>query len=301
MNPLLIGFLLLFCHGDDPAPVVKPAPLIPLWEQQRGVPPIRWAGNRLDEARQEAQDRRVPILLWVIRDGDSASQSWVDQRLIDPDFISTLERESVPAIVCLKATDGPRHSPERIRDDEKSPPRSRCPLLRSCSCQGHLGSEPLLKDIELPHLFPAAFLISSSGKVTAVPQEIPFQGTEGLILYLSGQQQGKRSTRLNLKFLKIRLERARTCFESREIKLGRLELVHIESQLDQFGPQIRSDWKKACQPYLAYGKQLLRQAKRIGRTDANRRLLMLKRLVQELEGLPPATTAQRYIDQALPN
>ncbi|MBT7640846.1 MAG: hypothetical protein HN598_10230 [Planctomycetes bacterium] len=297
MLAMICFCMLALCAGDEPAI----APLIPLWEQQKGVPAIRWAGSHLDEARQEAQDRRVPILLWVIRDGDSASQSWVDQRLIDPDFISTLEKESVPAIVCLEAIDGQRHSPERVRDDEKSPPRTRCPHLRSCSCQGHLGSEPLLKGIELPHLFPAAFLISSSGKITAVPPEIPFQGTDRLILYLSGQRQGKRSTRLNLDFLKIRLERARTCFESRQIKFGRLELVYIESQLDMFGPQIRSKWEKACQPYLAYGKQMLRQAKLIGRTDANRRLLMLKRLVQELEGLPPATTAQNYINQALPN
>ncbi len=297
MLTMICCCMLALWAGDEP--VI--APLIPQWEQQRGVPPIRWAGSRLDEAHQEAQDRRVPILLWVIRDGDPASQSWADQRLIDPNFISTLERETVPAIVCLAAIDGQRHSQQLVRDDEQSPPRSRCPHLRSSSCQEHLGSETLLKDIELPRLFPAAFLISSSGKVTAVPQEIPFQGTEELVLYLSGQRQGKRSTRLNLEYLKIRLERARTCFESTEIRSGRMALVHVESQLDQFGPQIRSEWEMVSQPYLAYGKQMLRQAKQIGRTDAKRRLLMLRRLVQELEGLPPATTAQRYIDQALPN
>jgi glycerol uptake facilitator-like aquaporin len=99
MLAMICFCMLALCAGDEPAI----APLIPLWEQQKGVPAIRWAGSHLDEARQEAQDRRVPILLWVIRDGDSASQSWVDQRLIDPDFISTLEKESVPAIVCLEA------------------------------------------------------------------------------------------------------------------------------------------------------------------------------------------------------
>ncbi|MDE0960025.1 MAG: hypothetical protein OSB09_04525 [Planctomycetota bacterium] len=297
MLVLIYSCILAFSGTDEPAL----APLIPLLEQHKGMPPIRWAGSRLDEARQEAVDRRVPILLWVIRDGDPSSQAWADQRLRDPEFILTLEKETVPALVCLAAADGQRHSQERIRDTKESPARSRCPVLRNCNCEGHLGSEPLLENLEIPKLLPAAFLISFSGEVTAVPQEIPFQGTVGLAIYLAEKQQGERSTRLNLEFLKIRLERAKSCFERREIRIGRLELVHIESQLDQFGSRIRSKWEIACQPYLAYGNQMLIEAKRIGRKDFQRRLMMLRRLVQQLEGMPPATTAQRFLDQALPN
>ena len=301
MNPLLIGCLLLFCHADDPAPVVKPAPLVPLWEQQRGIPPIRWVGDRIAEARQEALDRRVPILLWVLRDGDPASEAWGNQRLIDPDFISTLEKETVPAIVWLESREGKRHGEERIRDSEESPPRIRCPFLRGCRCQQHIGSEKLLEGIELPELLPAALVLGPDGKLSALPEKVPFQGTESLIHALAEHRKGPRSTRLNLEFIEIRLERAVSNFAIREMKNGAAELSEIERQLHRFGPRIRQRWLVACQPYLAYGNQMLRQAKKMRSSDPVRRLLMLKRIVQELGGLPPGKKARLLIEQASSN
>ncbi len=301
MNPLLIGCLLLFCHGDDPAPAVKPAPLVSPWEQQRGIPPIRWVGDRIVEARQEARDRRVPILLWVLRDGDPASEAWGNQRLIDPEFISTLEKESVPAIVWLKSKDGTRHGEEQVRDSEESPPRFRCPLLRGCRCLQHLGSEKLLEGIDLPDLLPAAFLLDPDGKVSALSEKVPFQGTEELILALAEHQKGPRSTRLNLEFIEIRLERAVSNFTQRETKNGAAELSEIERQLHRFGPRVRQQWLEACQPYLAYGNQMLRQAKKMRATNPARRLFMLKKIAEELGGLPPGKKAMLLLEQASSN
>ncbi len=301
MNPLLIGCLLLFGHGDDPTPAVKPAPLVSLLERQRGIPPIRWVGDRIVEARQEAQDRRVPILMWVLRDGDPASEAWGNQRLIDPDFISTLEKETVPAIIWLAAKDGTRHGEEQVRDSEKSTPRIRCPFLRGCRCQQHIGSEKLLDGIELPDLLPAAFLLDPDGKVSVLSEKVPFQGTEGLIDALAEHRKGPRSTRLNLEFIEIRLARAVSNYTQREMKNGAAELSEIERQLHRFGPRIRQRWLVACQPYLAYGNQMLREAKKMRSSDPVRRLLMLKRIAQELGGLAPGKKAMLLIEQGTAN
>ena len=85
------------------------------------------------------------------------------------------------------------------------------------------------------------------------------------------------------------------------MKNGAAELSAIERQLERFGPRIRLRWEEACKPYLAYGKQMLRQARKMRSSDPIRRLLMLKRIVEEMEGLPPGKRARLLIEQASSN
>jgi len=289
----------ILCLPSDDHP--PEAPLTPLHERHNGVPAIRWAGGQIDEAMQEAEDRKVPLLLWVLRDGDPASEAWAQQRILDPQFISTMIDESVPAIVWLPAKDGTRHTSERVRDSKEKAPRIRCPQLLTCDCQQHLASEVLLEKIEVPDLLPAAFLITAKGEVTKLADEIPFQGAIELGIAVREIDGTERSTRLQLEFIEIRLERAVSRFKKREIKLGRAEVVEIQRQLPKFGPRIHRLHEAAARPYLAYGKQMLRQAKILRRTDPARGLLMLRRIVEDLEGLPPATTANALIRKAVPD
>ncbi len=289
----------ILCLPNDDSP--PEAPLTPLHERHNGVPDIRWAGGQIDEALQEAEDRKVSVLLWVLRDGDPASEAWVQQRILDPQFISTLVDESVPAIVWLPAKDGTRHTPEQVRDSKEEAPRIRCPRLLTCDCQQHLASEVLLDKIDVPDLLPAAILISPKGEVTKLADEIPFQGASELSIAMREINGTERATRLNLEYIEIRLERAVSRFKAREIKLGRAEVVEVQRLLPIFGPRIHQLHEAAVRPYLAYGKQMLRQAKILRRTDPGRGLLMLRRIVEDLEGLPPATTAKTLIRKVVPD
>lgn len=303
MFPYLLVLTLLSAVQGDPVPqqvVDEPASLVPTWEQTHGVPPIRWTGNRIDAARQEAEDRQVPILLWILRDKEPASEAWASQKILDKSYIELLEQETVPAIVWLAGKDGIRHSEERVRDSRDAKPRWRCPLLRTCRCEDHNDSEKLLKGIDIPDLLPAAFFISHQGELIGqLAQEVPFQDTEDLKKALNARAAPVRATRLNLQFIEIHLERADKHFTDGEHTKGSRELVRAKRILDKFGPRLHTRWEQSCRPYLGYGKQMLLRARKIGRIDPARRIKLLLSISEELSGLPPGDTAVAMLKRDL--
>ncbi|HIC21809.1 MAG TPA: hypothetical protein EYO84_00165 [Planctomycetes bacterium] len=303
MYSLLLALTLLTPIQGEPIAQEKlddPAPLVPLWEQSRGVPPIRWAGDRLVEAQQEARDRRVAILLWILRDGEPASEAWASNRILDQNYLKVLEEESVPAIVWLPALDGTRHQEERIRDSEEAKPRWRCPVLRNCRCEEHTGSEMLLQGVELPELLPAALFFSGDGELLGqLDKEIPFQDTESLLEALIEKRAPSRATRLNLEFFEIHLERASKHYENGEYARGSAELVAAKRYFEKLGPRMKTRWDETCRPYLGYGTRLLNRAKQIGRVDRSRRINLLRIIAKELAGLPPGQTAALLLKRDL--
>lgn len=303
MYSLLLALTLLTPIQGDPIAQEKlddSAPLVPLWEQSRGVPSIRWAGDKLEEARQEASDRNVPILLWILRDGEAASEAWAAQKILDETYLKVLEDETVPAVVWLPATDETRHQEERVRDSKEAQPRWRCPLLRICRCSEHTGSEKLLQGIEIPGLLPAAFFFSGEGEVLdQLPKEIPFTDTDSLLDFLIEKRAPARATRLNLEFFQIHIERASNDYENGDYKKGSAELVAAKRYLGKLGPRMETSWDDACRPYLGYGKRMLRRAKHIGRIDPGKRITLLKSIAQMLAGLPPGDTAGHLLRRDL--
>ncbi len=277
----------------EPAPLVMDTvPLVPLWERNHGLPPMRWSVALSESARQEATDRQVPIILWVLRDKDPASEAWASQKILDKKYIETLEQETVPAVAWLPALDGSKHTEERVRNDIDAEPHIRCPRLRSCRCKQHIDNEDLLKGFDIPDLLPAAFVVDPDAEsLRQLAPELPFQDVDKLKLHFEASRNPERATRLHLEFMEIHLQRAEKYFAEAEYAKGSRELVAAKRNLHRFGPRLHARWDEVCKPYLGYGKRMLYRAKQMGRIDPTRRIQLLRSITEELSGLPPGDTA----------
>ena len=94
MRALLLALTLFIPPQVPPAThpeIDRSAPLVPLWERTHGLPPMHWSADLDSAAPQESEDRQVPILVWVLRDKDPASEAWIAQKIFDKKKLVSVE------------------------------------------------------------------------------------------------------------------------------------------------------------------------------------------------------------------
>ena len=253
-----------------------------------------WAGSDMEKAKTEALQRKVPILLLIVRDDDPVSSSWSRQHLNDSAFLTALEKHGVPALACVPGPSGKIHS--SIDDQSDS-----CPLDGCGNCKAHQGSTPLLENLTIPQLLPRIFSIDpATDEVRAIPEDLPFRGAKALDSYLAGRTEITPPTRREYRFLLKHLDRAREYGGYDDFEKGCQELVAAKRYLSLFGQEMTDLWNQAYAPYRGRGIQMIRKAKHALKTNRMLGARLLTRVAKMMADLPEGERARHLLNALQP-
>ncbi len=306
ITPLFLTLTLCFSLSDGIIDSVADGPL-PNKETQgketQGVestaknlsPETRyWAGSNMEKAKTEALQRKVPILLLIVRDDDPVSSSWSRQHLNDSAFLNALEKHGVPALACVPGPSGKIHSSLKEQSDS-------CPLDGCGNCKAHQGSTPLLENLTIPKLLPRIFSIDpATGEARAIPEDLPFRGAKALDSYLTARAETTPPSRRQYRFLLKHLERAREHSGYEDFEKGCQELVAAKRYLSFFGQEMTDLWNQAYAPYRGRGIQMIRKAKSALKTDRLMGARLLTRVAKMMADLPEGERARHLLNALQP-
>ena len=254
-----------------------------------------WAGQNLQEARKEARNRRVPLILVVLRDGDPVCKSWAGQHLNDKDFLNTLEKYGVPALVSLPDTNGQAHKPSESNEDS-------CPIAGCEKCKDHSESEVLSKGVPIPQLLPRIYLQDPDSKETrTIPEDLPFRGAKALTEYFQKRSKESQPTRTQYRFLLKHLKRAQEYNDYENFEKGCQELAAAKRLLPLFGQEMTDQWDVDYAPYRGRGIQMIRKAKEALKTNRILGARMLTRIAKTMAGLPEGERARHLLNALKPS
>ncbi len=311
ITPLLLTMTLCFSLADGINDSVADGPLpnketqskeIQSTETQSGESTAKnlsaatgyWAGSDMEKAKTEALQRKVPILLLIVRDADPVSSSWSRQHLNDSAFLKALEKHGVPALACVPGPSGKIHSSTEDQNDS-------CPLAGCENCKAHQGSTPLLKNLTIPKLLPRIFSIDpATGEARAIPEDLPFRGAKALDSYLAGRTETTPPTRREYRFLLKHIDRAREYSGYEEFEKGCQELVAAKRYLSLFGQEMTDLWDQAYAPYRGRGIQMIRKAKYALKTDRMLGARLLTRVAKMMAHLPEGERARHLLNALQP-
>ncbi|MGB1397477.1 MAG: hypothetical protein ACPG7R_06510 [Planctomycetota bacterium] len=253
-----------------------------------------WAGSNMEKAKTEALQRKVPILLLIVRDDDPVSSSWSRQHLNDSAFLNALEKHGVPALACVPGPSGKIHSSLKEQSDS-------CPLDGCGNCKAHQGSTPLLENLTIPKLLPRIFSIDpATGEARAIPEDLPFRGAKALDSYLTARAETTPPSRRQYRFLLKHLERAREHSGYEDFEKGCQELVAAKRYLSFFGQEMTDLWNQAYAPYRGRGIQMIRKAKSALKTDRLMGARLLTRVAKMMADLPEGERARHLLNALQP-
>ncbi len=253
-----------------------------------------WAGSDMEKAKTEALQRKVPILLLIVRDDDPVSSSWSRQHLNDSAFLNALEKHGVPALACVPGPSGKIHSSLKEQSDS-------CPLDGCGNCKAHQGSTPLLENLTIPKLLPRIFSIDpATGEARAIPEDLPFRGAKALDSYLTARAETTPPSRRQYRFLLKHLERAREHSGYEDFEKGCQELVAAKRYLSFFGQEMTDLWNQAYAPYRGRGIQMIRKAKSALKTDRLMGARLLTRVAKMMADLPEGERARHLLNALQP-
>ncbi|MDG2084572.1 MAG: hypothetical protein P8K66_06375 [Planctomycetota bacterium] len=252
-----------------------------------------WAGSSIQAAKTEAQDRNVPIIMVILKDGDLVSQQWANQHLNDPKMRLALEENGVPVLVCLPDLEGNTHTKTNTETSSPNKEDDDCPLSGVSDCKDHQSSELWVEGLTIPQLLPAIFLLEGAEyKAIPIPQDLPFRGAQEVDKYLTERKPGTPPTRLQYTYLMTRLERAAKFDEEDKFEKGCAELSIALNLISNFSPRIKTTWEDRYHPYKGKGVQMLRRAKTAAKTNPLMAMKLLHRISKMMSGLPHGETAR---------
>ena len=215
------------------------------------APDIQWA-KTWEAAVQEATTRQVPILVFVLKDGQAESDAVRADTLTDGRLVGYLNEVAV-GVVAHTGDDRNVHSPDVVEDGSGGV-IYRCPLYKTIECLQHNVLHSKVIQLLKADLYPSAYLLGSDGKPLQGRGRVDPMDPGALVATLVQAQKtiGKPMRRSVYAKAEKLVAGGRAAFEAGEMKKAIQTLQAVEKD------------KKAPEPFKKEATEILNEINQAG-------------------------------------